>query len=730
MNTGKSDLETIDQSDRPSRGTDMLRRLLEVQAFQILLILIVILVVFSLLAPEVFPTWANARQVLQNMAILGVMGIGMTFVIITAGIDLSIGAVLVFSGVIASMSMRALGSEGWGVAIVGAIVAVGCGAAWGVLNGVIIAKMKVPPFIVTLGTYGAALGLALVITGGEDIKDVPSVLASAVGYGNIPGTTIPIIVLITTVLFIAFGILLHRTQFGLHVFAIGSSEEASRRVGVKVDQRLILVYMISGALAGFAGILSLATFNSTAISGQGQTNLSVISAVVIGGTSLFGGIGTVFGTAVGLSIPAVLQDGFIITGVEPFWQLVAVGVILILAVYIDQRRRQAAARGGRAARRRAPEPATAANSNAAGPRVQGSPTPAPEPGRPVLLQPNFIAHQERGGHRIAALRGLTLSDGIQSEEWLGSTTALQDDESLGLSRALDGSTLQQLVAADHEAWVGQYAAQTESPADTGILFRLLDVDRRLPVQVHPDRAFARRRLNAAYGKTEAWLILEAAEGSVAYLGWKDDVSPAILVDRNNAQDDAWLLANLNRIEVRPGMAILVPAGTPHSIGEGVLAAAIQEPTQYSIVLERASSGSSPEQSRGRLGLDTAIAAVTSSKLSPDLIAGLLTWTDLSASSRHTQSLLPVQADPYFRLDLISPANGTRVEVDRGYAVAVALSGAGQLRGRHSMPMREGDVVAIPDSFGPWTAEGEFRLLLARPGTGWPRSLAMPEPIRP
>jgi ribose transport system permease protein len=286
------------------------------------------------------------------MSILAVMGIGMTFVIITAGIDLSIGSVLVFSGVISAVTMRAVGSEGWGVAIIGAIVAVCCGAAWGVLNGVIVAKMKVPPFIVTLGTYGAALGLALVITGGNDITGIPSVLSNEVGYGNIPGTTIPILVLVATILFVAFGILLHRTEFGLHVFAIGSSEEAARRVGVKVDQKLILVYTISGALAGFAGILSLAQFNDTAVSGQGQTNLNVISAVVIGGTSLFGGMGSVFGTAVGLSIPAVLQDGFVIVGVQPFWQYVAVGVILILAVFIDQRRRRAAVRGGESRRGR------------------------------------------------------------------------------------------------------------------------------------------------------------------------------------------------------------------------------------------------------------------------------------------------------------------------------------------------------------------------------------------
>jgi ribose transport system permease protein len=352
MIADQSDVEETAARGPVSRGRDLFRPVLELQAFQILLILIIILVIFSLLAPQDFPTWGNARQVLQNMSILAVMGIGMTFIIITAGIDLSIGSVLVFSGVISAITMRDLGSEGWGVAIIGGIVAVCCGTAWGVLNGVIVAKMKVPPFIVTLGTWGAALGLALVITGGNDITNVPSVLTNEVGYGNIPGTTIPILVLVATVLFVAFGILLHRTEFGLHVFAIGSSEEASRRVGVKVDKKLILVYTISGALAGFAGILSLAQFSTTAVSGQSQTNLSVISAVVIGGTSLFGGIGSLFGTAVGLSIPAVLQDGFVIVGVQPFWQQVAVGAILIVAVYIDQRRRRAAARGGEPGRGR------------------------------------------------------------------------------------------------------------------------------------------------------------------------------------------------------------------------------------------------------------------------------------------------------------------------------------------------------------------------------------------
>lgn len=325
--------------------THSLRQVLQVQSFQILLVLLVIFLVFAAMAPEVFPTWGNVRQIIQNVSILGVLGIGMTFVIVTSGIDLSVGSNLVFSGVVAAKVMQSMGDTGWGTAFVGIIVAVGCGLGWGLLNGVLIAKAKVPPLIVTLGTLGGALGLAQVITGGVDIREVPAVLQDTIGYGNVPGTTLPMISLIAMVLIAIFGIVLHRTRFGLYTFAIGSNEESARRVGVKVDRQLISIYALSGALAGVAGILSLAQYGTTAIAGQSATNLNVIAAVVIGGTSLFGGVGTIFGTVVGLFIPAVLQNGFVIVGVQPFWQQVAVGAVLVAAVYVDQRRRAAAARG-------------------------------------------------------------------------------------------------------------------------------------------------------------------------------------------------------------------------------------------------------------------------------------------------------------------------------------------------------------------------------------------------
>ncbi|MFC6356364.1 ABC transporter permease [Luethyella okanaganae] len=324
--------------------TSFVGRVVRAQAFQIFLVLLVIVGIFSAIAPDTFAQWSNFRLIIQNASILGVLAVGMTYVIITAGIDLSVGSVLVFSGVVAAITMRALGGEGWGVATIGILVSIVSGLAWGVVNGVLIAKAKIPPLIVTLGSLGMALGLAQILTGGIDIREVPSVLTTSIGYGNVFGT-IPTISVIALVVIVIGAIVLHFTRFGLYTLAVGSSEIATRRVGVKVDGQLIKIYALSGALAGLAGILSLSQFSTTAIAGQSQTNLNVIAAVVIGGTSLFGGVGTIVGTVVGLFIPAVLQNGFVITGVQPFWQQVAVGAVLITAVYVDQVRRSAAMRG-------------------------------------------------------------------------------------------------------------------------------------------------------------------------------------------------------------------------------------------------------------------------------------------------------------------------------------------------------------------------------------------------
>jgi ribose transport system permease protein len=324
----------------------LVKRLFKAQAFQILLVLLVIIAIFSALAPSTFATFGNMRLIIQNASILAVLGVGMTYVIITAGIDLSIGSVLVFSGMVSAIVMRSIGGDGWGVATIGIVVAILCGLGWGLINGVLIAKAKVPPLIVTLGTLGMSLGFAQIISGGIDIREVPVVLSDSIGYGNVFGR-VPILSVIALVVVVIGAIVLRFTRFGRYTYAVGSSEESARRVGVKVDRHLITVYALMGGLSGLAGILSLSQFGTTAVAGQSATNLNVIAAVVIGGTSLFGGFGTIFGTVVGLFIPAVLQDGFVITGVQPFWQQVAVGAVLIGAVYVDQTRRASALRGGK-----------------------------------------------------------------------------------------------------------------------------------------------------------------------------------------------------------------------------------------------------------------------------------------------------------------------------------------------------------------------------------------------
>ena len=303
------------------------------------LILVGLILVFSTLEYDSFVSASNARNVATDAAVLLVLAVGMTFVIVTAGIDLSVGAVLVFSGVISARLMNAVGGNDWGTILIGLAGALGAGLAWGTLNGFLIAKAKIPALIVTLGTLGMALGGALLITGGVDEREVPFKLIDTIGIGRV-FDQIPYIVIIAFTVAIVFGVVLAATRFGRNTYAIGSNEEAARRAGINVDRHLIKVYALAWTLSGLAGFMNLARFGTTTIGGHNTDNLQAIAAVVIGGTSLFGGIGTVLGSVFGVFIPAVLQNGFVITGVQPFWQQVAVGAVLIGAVYLDQLRRR------------------------------------------------------------------------------------------------------------------------------------------------------------------------------------------------------------------------------------------------------------------------------------------------------------------------------------------------------------------------------------------------------
>jgi ribose transport system permease protein len=323
-------------------GPSFARRLLTSSTAWTFLIFLLLVAVFAGMRPTQFATPFNIRNIAFDAATFLVLAVGMTYVIITAGIDLSVGSVLIFSGVVSAKLMERMGGveAGWGVIALGSLAGLLSGLGWGVLNGVLITKTRIPPLIVTLGTLGMALGFAQIMTGGSDVGNVPRRLNTTIGTGLL-FDQVPWLVLVAGLVALVGGLVLAFTRFGRHTYAIGSNPEAARRVGVKVDRHLVQVYALSGLLAGVAGVLSLARFATTTIASHSTDNLSAIAAVVLGGTSLFGGIGTVAGSVIGVLIPAVLKNAFVIIGVEPFWQSVAVGAVLIIAVYLDQLRRQA-----------------------------------------------------------------------------------------------------------------------------------------------------------------------------------------------------------------------------------------------------------------------------------------------------------------------------------------------------------------------------------------------------
>jgi ribose transport system permease protein len=299
-------------------------------------VLVVLIIIFAI-ADSAFATGSNFRNILTDASILMVMAVGMTYVMVAAGFDLSIGSVLVFSGVVGVKAMIALGTDNAITVLVGLLVSCAGGLAWGVFNGLCITRLRVPALITTLGSLGAALGIARLITQGNDVRGVPLTLIK-VSAGGFLGLSW--IVWVAAVVTVIGGLVLHFTRFGRWTYIIGSNAEAARRAGIDVDRHLLELYALSGLLAGLAGMLSLTRFATTTIGGHATDALQVITGVVLGGTSLFGGVGTVVGTVIGMFIPAVLQNGFIVTNVEPFWQEVAIGFILIAAVYLDQLKRR------------------------------------------------------------------------------------------------------------------------------------------------------------------------------------------------------------------------------------------------------------------------------------------------------------------------------------------------------------------------------------------------------
>ena len=298
------------------------------------------LMIFFSFASPAFMQTDNMVGILQATAVNGVLAIACTFVIITSGIDLSVGTVMTFCSVMAGVFMTYWGLPLW----IGVIGAIFFGAFCGFLSGFMIAKMKIPPFIATLGMMLLTKGLALVISGTKPIyfenEALPEISLDSLIGEVIPALPIPNGVLIMFVLAIAATFILNKTILGTYTFALGSNEEAVRLSGVNTDRWKIIVYSFAGGICGIAGLLMASRLNSAQPAlGQGY-ELDAIAAVVIGGTSLSGGSGTILGTIIGAFIMSVLTNGLRIMSVAQEWQIIVTGVIIILAVYADNMRKK------------------------------------------------------------------------------------------------------------------------------------------------------------------------------------------------------------------------------------------------------------------------------------------------------------------------------------------------------------------------------------------------------
>lgn len=335
---------------------------------------------------------------------------------------------------------------------------------------------------------------------------------------------------------------------------------------------------------------------------------------------------------------------------------------------------------------------------------------------PVELGPNVLRHQYRGGHRIRELRELVGDSEFEPEEWIGSTTTLLHDPVRGLARVAEGhTTLRTLIESDPAGWLGPLASGRH-PGDSGVLFKLLDAGQRLPVHVHPDRSFASSHLSCAYGKTEAWLVLDAEPGAGVYLGWTAPVDSGELAERRDAQDASWLLARMNRLEVRRGMSIVVPAGMVHAVDGGVFIAEIQEPTDFSIVIEWSATTLKREQAHIGVGWTTAARAIDTEATGPGALASLVQHNDLDGLPAGSHSLLTLAARSFFSLSAVTALPAAPARVAASFAVGLVLTGEGHINSADGgqWPVRRGRVCAIPHSCGEWRLSGNAQLLLARP----------------
>jgi mannose-6-phosphate isomerase len=306
--------------------------------------------------------------------------------------------------------------------------------------------------------------------------------------------------------------------------------------------------------------------------------------------------------------------------------------------------------------------------------------------KPILLPPNQFHRFYKGGARIDALRGEPEGEDGRPEDWVGSTATSWGSDSEGLSRLADGTILKEAIEANPEAYLGaEHVAKYG--ADPALLVKLLDAGERLPVHFHPGRAFAKEHLGLRYGKTESWLILEADPGAAVHVGLKEPLDPETARAWVDEQDADAMLAALHEVPVQAGDAILVPAGTLHAIGGGILLLELQEPTDLSVLVEWKKFGVDDGTETLGLGWETALQSLDREPIDPAAL------TEATGGG-----LLPQEADAYFRAEKVAAGD----ELEAGFSIVLVTGGQGTIG---EVPARRGSTVLIPHAAGDTQTQG-------------------------
>lgn len=332
--------------------------------------------------------------------------------------------------------------------------------------------------------------------------------------------------------------------------------------------------------------------------------------------------------------------------------------------------------------------------------------------KPIKLPANQFDHFYKGGNKIGKLRNGP-GGPMRPEEWLGSTTTRFGAATQGLTVLEDETTLRESVLTNPESWLGKAHVARYGPS-IELLVKLLDPDQRLPVHFHPKRNFAKQHLGVPHGKTEAWIILEAPKDAWVGIGFESNMTMQNVKNMVENEDSSALVESLNKRKVKAGEGILVPAGIPHAIAAGIFILELQEPTDFSILLEwEGFAVDGVKDGHLNLGFDVALQALELSALSKDNVEKLIVNTQ-NESSLMT-SMLPVQADPYFRSHLLRPKNAS-LEFPPGFCILLAMQGKGVIstEKQGNFEINNGGAFIIPFESGSWSISGEIEILLSRP----------------